>query len=183
MLCGEISLEVFLHKSFRYQILGKFLKNSLKNDRKKGKKYFVTSKGLRHPHCPEEAFTEWRKYWVSAAGRDESMQMTEMRKGKHKSSRMDNSSQPSDDGNYNSTAWPQVSRHHILCCLNIIFDSQIFFIGLQLNAWLPMYRTCMEHHSESPMPPLPNCRPWTQIRRRPRAQNLNIAPWQQDSTM
>ena len=65
--------------------LGKFLKDSIKNDRKCWKKFFFRSSGLRHPRCLEEAFTEWRKYWLSVEGKDESIQMTEMRKGKNKS--------------------------------------------------------------------------------------------------
>ena len=66
--------------------LGKFLKNTLKNDRKIWKAYFIEY-GLRHVKCPEEAFTEWKRYWVSSAGREESLQMTEMRKGKNKTQR------------------------------------------------------------------------------------------------
>ena len=89
--------------------LGKFLKNSLTNDRKSWKKYFIENSGLRHPRCPEEAFTEWRKYWVSAAGRDESLQMTEMRKGKNKSPRMDPTSQGTEETMYNSNALPEVN--------------------------------------------------------------------------
>ena len=53
--------------------LGKFLKNTLKNDRKCWKKYFIANGGARHPRCPMEAFTEWRKYWMSAEGKDESV--------------------------------------------------------------------------------------------------------------
>ena len=72
--------------------LGKFLKNTLKNDRKSWKKYFEKNSGMRHPRCPEEAFTEWRKYWLSAEGKDESIQMTEMRKGKNKAPRIEGNS-------------------------------------------------------------------------------------------
>ena len=77
--------------------LGKFLKNTLKNDRKHWKKYFVATHGLKHPRCPEEAFTEWKKYWLSEAGKEESVQMTEMRKGRNKSLRTDTSAFTSDD--------------------------------------------------------------------------------------
>ena len=62
--------------------LGKFLKNTLKNDRKIRKKYIFDIGGLKHHRCPEESFMEWKKYWVSVAKRDKSIQMTEMRKGK-----------------------------------------------------------------------------------------------------
>ena len=72
--------------------LAKFLKNTLKNDRKCWKKYFFEHPGLRHPRCSEEAFTEWRKYWLSAEEKDESIQMTEMRKGKKKSQRREETS-------------------------------------------------------------------------------------------
>ena len=71
-----------LSKKFTYsspldiKYLGKFLKNTLKNDRKIWKAHFIETGGSKHPKCPEEAFTEWKKYWVSAAGRDESQQMT-----------------------------------------------------------------------------------------------------------
>ena len=68
--------------------ISKFLKHSLKNDRKKWKAHFIET-GSKHERCPDEAFTEWRKYWVSAVGRDESLQMTEMRKGKQKSARVE----------------------------------------------------------------------------------------------
>ena len=77
-----------LAKKFTYsqpldiKYLEKFLKNSLKNDRKTWKAYFFEYTGERHPRCPVEAFTEWKKYWVSAAGREESMHMSEMRKGR-----------------------------------------------------------------------------------------------------
>lgn len=46
-----------LAKQFTYsrpldiQYLGKFLKNTLKNNRKSWKKYFFESSGLRHPPC------------------------------------------------------------------------------------------------------------------------------------
>ena len=70
--------------------LGKFLKNTLKNDRKSWKKYFIETKGLRHPRCPQEAFIEWKKYWLSAAGIEESIQMSEMRKGKRKAQNSEN---------------------------------------------------------------------------------------------
>ena len=80
--------------------LGKFLKNTFKNDRKQWKKHFIATSGLRHPRCPVEAFTEWKKYWVSEAGREESAQMTEMRKGKNKAHRTDPASFiPRDTGN------------------------------------------------------------------------------------
>ena len=70
--------------------LGKFLKNTLKNDRKLWKKHFIKTSGMRHPQCPMEAFIEWKKYWMSAAGREESIQMTEMRKGKRKAHSLEN---------------------------------------------------------------------------------------------
>ena len=65
------------------------MKNTLKNDRKSWKKYFIENSGLKHPKCPEEAFTEWKKYWLSEAGREESIQMSEMRKGKRKAHTID----------------------------------------------------------------------------------------------
>ena len=72
--------------------LGKFLKNTLKNDRKCWKKFFIDNGGSRHHRCPEEAFIEWRKYWLSAEGKDESIQMTEMRKGKKQTVRREDGS-------------------------------------------------------------------------------------------
>ena len=33
---------------------------------------------------------EWKKYWLSAAGREKSIQMTEMRKGKRKGNSVEN---------------------------------------------------------------------------------------------
>lgn len=77
--------------------LGKFLKNTLKNDRKHWKKHFIATGGLRHPRCPVEAFTEWKKYWVFQAGKEESFQMTEMRKGKGKAKRTSPSPFSTDD--------------------------------------------------------------------------------------
>lgn len=68
--------------------LGRFLKNTLKNDRKSWKRYFFDIGGMRHHRCLVEAFTEWRKYWLSEAGKEESVQMREMRKGE-KTRRLD----------------------------------------------------------------------------------------------
>ena len=98
--------------------LGKFLKNTLKNDRKVWKKHFIETKGSRHHKCPEEAFTEWKRYWVSAVGRDESIQMTEMRKGRQKSPR---TMQPnSDTEQFTSSEQPQNEvRNFVACTLRI----------------------------------------------------------------
>ena len=93
-----------LSKKFTYthpldiKYLAKFLKNSMKNDRKSWKKYFIKFGGMKHHRCPTEAFTEWRKYWVSAAGRDESVHMSELRKGKNKTLRTDCPPLTSEDG-------------------------------------------------------------------------------------
>ena len=78
--------------------LAKFLKNTHKNDRKCWKKFFIKTEGMRHNRCPVEAFTEWRKYWLSAEGKDESIQMTEMRKGKNKSQRTETNSREHANG-------------------------------------------------------------------------------------
>ena len=96
--------------------LAKFLKNTLKNDRKCWKKYFFRTSGGRHHQCPVEAFTEWRKYWLSAEGKDESILMTEMRKGKNKAQRTDNSS--GDQGNFVASPY-QVLWFHQSVCLGI----------------------------------------------------------------
>ena len=92
--------------------LAKFLKNTLKNDRKCWKQFFIQNGGMRHPRCPVEAFTEWRKYWLSAEGKDESIQMTEMRKGKNKTQRMDNC--PGEQGNTHP------SPYHVSISFNAI---------------------------------------------------------------
>ncbi|KAG0574627.1 hypothetical protein KC19_VG277700 [Ceratodon purpureus] len=74
------------------------------------KKYFIKSGGMRHIRCPVEVFTEWRKYWLIAEGKDESIQMTQMRKGK--THRTDNS--PVGLNNYS----PSNSR-----CVTTIYKS------------------------------------------------------------
>ena len=64
---------------------------------------------MKHPRCPDEAFTEWKKYWVSAVAKEESEQMTEMRKGKQKSPRVDRTAHHTEEPNYRGNAIPQVS--------------------------------------------------------------------------
>ena len=92
-------------KPLDIKYLAKFLKNCLKNDRKCWKAYFISNSGLRHPSCPVEAFTEWKKHWVSAAGREESINMAEMRKGKNKSQRT--SSDPIPNEQLTATGTPR----------------------------------------------------------------------------
>ena len=89
--------------------LGRFLKTALKNDRKYWKKYFISSGGKRHHRCPVEAFTEWRKYWLSAAGQEESVAMTEMRK-KNKSAQL-HTPEVTPDPEVSQQSSDQVSHH------------------------------------------------------------------------
>ena len=78
LIASKLSSKFIYSNPLSNAYLGKFLRTALKTDRKHWKKHFIDF-GLQHAKCPDEAFKEWSKYWVSTVGKEESQQMTEMR--------------------------------------------------------------------------------------------------------
>lgn len=75
LIAAKLSSKFIYSNPLSTTYLGKFLQTAMKTDRKKWKTYFIETR-LQHEKCLDEAFKAWSKYWISAAGKEESKKMT-----------------------------------------------------------------------------------------------------------
>ena len=124
LVASKLSSKFIYSNPLSQAYLGKFLRTAMKTDRKQWKSHFIQY-GLQHEKCPDEAFREWSKYWVSTAGKEESEKMTEMRsRNKEPNPTNDDvwptySAQPSSNDREDTVTYLTISRYETLriqCC-------------------------------------------------------------------